>query len=89
MLAFRKAVGYQQITSLSAATALTVPNGATSALIIAETQAVRWRDDGTNPTSGVGMLLPTGTLFEFGGNLSAVKFIEATSGALINVTYYA
>ena len=34
-------LGYQQITSLSASTALTVPVGATLALIVAETQAVR------------------------------------------------
>ena len=43
-------LGYQQITSLSSATGLTVPQGATLALIVPETQNVRWRDDGTNPT---------------------------------------
>jgi hypothetical protein len=53
-------LGYQQITSLSSATALTVPTGATVAVIIPETQAIRWRDDGTNPTASVGMPLASG-----------------------------
>ncbi len=42
--------GYQQITDLSSAVSLTVPNGANYAIIEAETQSVRWRDDGTAPT---------------------------------------
>lgn len=89
MLGFRKALGYQQLTSLSAVAALTVPAGATSALIIAEIQSVRWRDDGSDPTATVGMLVPTNTLMEFGGNLAAVKFIETAASAKLNVTYYA
>lgn len=82
------ATGYQEITSLSAATALTVPSGSRWALIIAETQAVRWRDDGTDPTATVGMPLATGTAFWYSGNLSSIKFIEQTASAKINVAYY-
>ena len=52
-------LGYQQITTLTSATALTVPltdvNGLscrpTIALITPETQGVRWRDDGTAPSA--------------------------------------
>ena len=85
--------GYQQITSLSAATALTVPAPtnavpATLALIQAETQNVRWRDDGTNPTASVGMLLVVGDILPYTGDLSKLKFIEATTGAKLNVSYY-
>lgn len=81
-------LGYQQITSLSAATALTIPAGATVAVIQAETQAVRWRDDGTNPTASVGQPLTTGVLFTYRGNLTAIKFIEQTASAKLNVSYY-
>lgn len=50
-----KALGYQQITSLSASTALTIAQDENSrnagrAIISPETQNVRWRDDGTAST---------------------------------------
>lgn len=81
-------LGYQQITSLSAATALTVPAGATIAVVVATTQAVRWRDDGTNPTATVGMPLAVGTERVFTGGLAALRFIEQTASAAINISYY-
>jgi|TARA_R110000868_G_scaffold27465_1_gene104189 hypothetical protein len=82
-------LGYQRITSLSSATALTVPTGATRALIVAESQAVRWRDDGTDPTASVGMPVATSTYLSYDGDLSRIKFIEQTASATLNVTYYA
>lgn len=81
-------LGYQQITSLSAAASLTVPTGATIAVIIAETQAVRWRDDGTNPSATVGMPLPVQTPFVYSGDLSAIKFFEQAGSAKLNVSYF-
>jgi len=90
-------LGYQQITSLSSSTALTVPsvNPVTGdkctpgkAVIICETQAVRWRDDGTAPTSSVGMPLATGQPLSYDGNLTRIRFIEQTASAKINVSYY-
>ena len=61
-------MGYQQIADLSSAVGLTVPvlapDGSnqkpTFALIICETQGIRWRDDGTSPSSSVGMILAAG-----------------------------
>lgn len=90
-------LGYQQITSLSSATGLTVPqvdlNGLncrpTIAIITAETQAVRWRDDDVNPTATVGMPLAAGATLQYDGDLTKIKFIEQTGSAKINVTYYA
>lgn len=82
-------LGYQQITSLSAATALTVPTGATMALIVPETQAVRWRDDGTNPTASVGMPVAVGEALNYDGDLSRIRFIEQTASAKLNISYYA
>ena len=90
-------LGYQQITSLSGATALTVPTTdklgnkcqPTVAYIVAETQAVRWRDDGTDPTATVGMPLATGTGFPYDGDLTKIRFIEQTASAKLNISYYA
>lgn len=89
-------LGYQQITSLSSATGLTVPTvdkqglacKPSIAIIVAETQAVRWRDDDTNPTTTVGMPLATGVAFVYDGDLTKIKFIEQTAGAILNVSYY-
>ncbi len=80
--------GYQQITSLASATALTVPTGAVIALIQAETQSVRWRDDGTNPEAGVGLVIAAGDTIAYTGSLSAFKVIETTGSAKLNVSYY-
>lgn len=90
-------LGYQQITSLSAAANLTVPvtdksgnkQQATFALIIAESQAVRWRDDGTAPTASVGMTLAVGVPLQYDGDLTNIKFIETAASAKINISYYA
>lgn len=82
-------LGYAQLTSLSGATALSsIPAGATRALLQAEGQNVRWRDDGTDPTASVGMLIYVGQLVEYVGTLSAIEFIEAAGGAKLNVSYY-
>lgn len=80
--------GYQQVTSISSATALTVPTGAVIALIQPETQSIRWRDDGTNPTTSVGMVLAAGETLAYTGNLAAFKLIEVTATAKVNVSYY-
>lgn len=84
----RTPLGYQQITSDSAATGLTVPSGAKEAVITIEAQAVRYRDDGTNPTATVGQPLAVGATLDYTGTLSAIKFIEQTSGAKLNILYY-
>ena len=84
-----KQLGYQQITSLSSATALTIPAGCALAIVIPQTQAVRWRDDGTNPTGSVGYPLAVGQeLYYDSASLPALKFIEQTASAAINVCYY-
>ena len=90
-------IGYQQITSLSAATGLTVPTTdksgnkqqPTFALIIAESKDVRWRDDGTAPTASVGMPLAVGVPLQYDGDLTNIKFIETAASAKLNISYYA
>ena len=90
-------LGYQQITSLSSAAGLTVPsvdlNGLSCrpsiAIIVSETQAVRWRDDDVNPTASVGMPLAAGVTLQYDGDLTKIKFIEQSASAKLNVSYYA
>jgi len=79
---------FQQITSLAAATGITAPAGATLAMIQAETQNVRWRDDGTDPTASVGMIIAAGDILMYTGDFSEIKLIEVTGSAKLNITYY-
>lgn len=94
-------LGYCQLTSLSSATALTntaacstgVPTGATIAEICVETAAIRYRDDGTAPTSSVGTpAAPVSSTqpfcFPYSGPLTKIQFIQQASGAVVNVGYY-
>jgi hypothetical protein len=89
-------LGYQQITSLSSAANLTVPqtdlNGLACkpsiAIIVAEGAAVRWRDDNTAPTATVGMPLAVGVTLQYDGDLNQIRFIEQTGTAKLNISYY-
>ncbi len=90
-----KCWGYQQITTVSSAVGLTLPpsntpdgRAPTFAIIQAATQAVRWRDDGTDPTATVGMTIPAGGEIRYDGNLNAIRFIEAAASAQLNISYY-
>ena len=85
----RQPLGYQQLTSLGSATGLTPPTGASFVIIAISGQTVRWRDDGTNPTSTVGMPEADGAVFAYTGDMSTITFIEQVAGAIINVSYYA
>lgn len=80
--------GFQQLTGMSSATALTVPAGARIAVLDAEAQNVRWRDDGTAPTATVGMRIIADSEAVYSGNLAAIQFIAETAGAILNVSYY-
>lgn len=84
-----RALGYQQITSLGSSTALTVPAGAMFALITPESQGVRWRDDGTAPTATVGYPLAAGVELQYAASsLTALRFIEQTASATLNIAYF-
>jgi len=90
MTDYTKAVGYQQLTSVPTTTALTVPAGTRMALIQAEAQNVRWRDDGTASTATVGMRLFAGETLRYdAGQIAALQFIQETGTAILNVSYYA
>lgn len=84
--------GYQQLTSLGSAVALTVPADANLAVIQAEGQTVRYLLDGTNPTASTGgriikdSQIPTQIRVVDG--LKVAKFIEESASAKLNVLYF-
>ena len=79
--------GYRKITSLSSATGVLIGEGRV-ALIQAINQNIRYRDDGTDPTSSEGMVLFAGQSIWYTGDLRAIRFIEETAGAQVNVLAY-
>lgn len=92
---YAMSAGFQQITDLSAAVALTIPAGVKGAMIQAESKNVRWRADGTDPAADVGLMIFAGdppSLFSDASGvgaegLGALKFIEVEGSAKLNVQY--
>jgi hypothetical protein len=85
-------LGYQQSTSLSTSAAVNLPNipsNAASYLLSVESAGVRWRDDGTDPTSSVGQPVAAGQALCYGNDPHSVRIIGQTGTPTINVTYYA
>lgn len=93
------ALGYRQVTALSVVKTLAdgaaitgsppaIPPLSRFAVIQAEGQAVRWTDDGTAPEAGKGMRLLVGVDLIYDGDPAALKFLEETAGAKLNVSYY-
>lgn len=82
-------LGYAQVTATGSAFSLpSIPANASYAMIQAEAQNLRWRDDGTAPNATVGMLLPAGAELEYNGNLAKLQLIAATAGAICDIAYY-
>lgn len=62
--------------------------GATQAIVQAQTQAVSYRLDGTNPTANVGVFIPAGQSVALNmTDAAAAKFIQVTATATLAVTY--
>ena len=90
---------FESVTVADSSIGLNMPNGAKGALLTLETAQIRWRADGTAPTSAVGHLMEVGDTLNFtswevpSANwksvLRAIRFIRttATSGVL-RVTYF-
>ena len=81
-------LGYQQVSVLTAAVGLTVPIGTASIEVTPEGQAIRWRDDGVDPTAAVGHPILVGETYRFSGNFGTLRFIEQLATAKLNVTYF-
>lgn len=61
----------------------------TLVVLSVEVAAVRYKDDGSAPTSSIGVELPFGTApFTYSGTLSAIQFIAATGSPVIDAAFY-
>lgn len=65
-----------------------VPPKTTWVAISVEAQAVRWRDDGTNPTATVGMPENAGNRLYYSGNVFNLSFIAQTGTAALDISFY-
>jgi len=84
-------VGYQQLTVDNTARALTIPTSANRCIITSQDATYRWRDDGTDPTSTVGMPITNGQTLTLddAGSMSAFRAIRTTAtNAILNISYY-
>lgn len=81
-------LGYQRLISITASTALTVPDGTTEVRLQAETKPIRWRDDGSPPTASVGSYIPAGKSIKYLGDASAIRVFGEDSTAILHVSYY-
>jgi hypothetical protein len=72
--------------SIASVTKLTVPTNAYLAEICVETASARYTDDGTTPSSTVGLPVAAGTCFAYSGPLASLQIIGA--GATMDVSYY-
>lgn len=96
-------LGYAQSAAVDASTLIssltfTIPGGAATAgippgtqllIIQPQTQAIRWRDDGTAPSATVGQPLAVAAELRYdAGSMPALRVISQTAGAIVNVTAY-
>jgi hypothetical protein len=85
-----QSTGFQQMTSISSATAPTVPSETDWAWVQAEGANVRFRLDGTSPTASVGLILadndPPVEMPVW--MLNNVEFIQETATAKVNIQYF-
>jgi len=93
----RKPMGYRQLTVSDSAIGLSsatggIPQGATSAVVVVESQPIRARDDGAAPTSSAGMPFAATSRIELASNAQIDQFKAIRSGdtdAVLNISYYA
>ena len=76
----------QYAVSITAVTALIVPQFAASAFICVETAAARYTTTGTTPSATVGIPVAAGTCLQFAGPFSTFQIIG--SGATLDVEYF-
>lgn len=92
-------MGYCQITNLSSAVSLVTASCSTGSVpaqgIIAEicvsTAAIRYRDDGTAPTTSIGIPVGAGICYPYSvaeGGFGALSLIQQTAGAVVDISFY-
>src|SRR6266849_5666597 len=99
-----KPLGYAQSAAVDASTLISsltfatpgiasptagIPAGTQLLLIQPQTQAIRWRDDGTVPTAAVGYPLAAAAELRYtGASMGALRVISQIAGAIVNVVAY-
>ena len=76
------------VASLSVATKLPVPAGATRAVIAVGGAGVRYRDDSVAPTATVGLPLAQNEVITYAGPLRSVQFIAQTGSPILDILFY-
>lgn len=95
----QKPLGYVQIPAATiASTAVTLAaqvaaagltlDGVELVVIQVETAALRWRDDGTAPTTAIGMQVFTSSTFFYTGDFSKIQFIAGGTGTIVDISLY-
>ena len=95
-----RALGYAQSGAVDASTLISsltfgsnpvgIPNGTALIIISPQTQAIRWRDDGTAPSATVGYPLPVGAELRYTAREFAnLRVISQVAGAIVNCVAYA
>lgn len=90
---YRTPMGFQSLSvTNSSAVAPTVPSGANMAIIGVENNSVRYRDDGTAPTTSIGLMVNPGNTMEIHDVvvLDATSFIavDNSATATLSILYY-
>ena len=58
-------------------------------LMMCEAQIVRFTDDlDVAPTAAIGFPMTVGTWYEYSGDLSKLRFIQAAATAILHILYY-
>lgn len=84
-----KSLGYVQIAVSSSAVGVgVVPADAVMALMTVEGGDVRFRDDGVDPASAIGMRVEKNGILKYDADPAALKFIAVSSAAKVNLTFY-
>ena len=93
---YRRPLGYQQIltATLAASTPITLPVNPAGlvpgyAVIQCNGGVVRWRDDGTDPTSTIGMSIPASGELDYCGDMSTIRFIASSGSPILDISIYA
>lgn len=80
--------GFKRYDDIDEATGLEPPEGAGYVMLQVEGQALRWRDDGQDPTPTVGMRLDVTGELRYDGDLSAFRVIGEAAGSILNASFY-
>lgn len=85
-----RGIAYRQLTDLSSAQWLPVVDGADRVSIQAESQNIRLRlrADGVDPTATVGALIHAGTWYDYPGDPTDPRIIEAAASGTANLLYF-